>query len=207
MTQTAQSHRSFSRPGHFAARGFSLIELLVVISIFSLITTVILANHARFNGSVLLGSLAYDIGLSIREAQVFGLSVRQFANQFDIGYGVHFSDPASYLFFADRNTNNRYDGEGESNDSLIRNYAVGRGHTILRYCAETANGYEQCSDSSPGAISYLDIVFFRPDPDAVITTNELSTTYSRGKITVSSPVGETRTVTIESTGQISVTNP
>src|SRR3989344_6847475 len=78
-----------------ALRAFTLVELVVVLAIFTLISSVVLANHSRFNGSVLLGSLAYDIALSIREAQVYGLSVKQHTvagvGQFQIGYGIHFA--------------------------------------------------------------------------------------------------------------------
>ena len=86
-----------------AVRAFSLIELLVAVSIFVVISTVILANHSRFNSSVLLGALAYDLALSVREAQVFGTSVREFSSSFQVGYGVHFEigSPQLFYFFAD----------------------------------------------------------------------------------------------------------
>src|SRR3989344_3995148 len=81
-------------------RGFSLIELLVVISIFSIISLVVLANHSRFNSSVLLGSLAYKIALSFRETQVYGLSVQGQSTNFQVGYGIHFSGGTTYTLFA-----------------------------------------------------------------------------------------------------------
>jgi len=220
---SAQSDENFSRTHHHSrprrfallpstpcplppssvARGFTLIELLVVIGVFSMITTVILANHSRFNGSVLLGNLAYDIALSVREAQVFGLSVKQFDSQFQVGYGIHFSNSSAYVLFADINRNNRYDN---GTDSIIQTSSLGKGHSILQYCAETALNAKNCSNSGQSPITYLDIVFFRPDPDATISTNE-PTVYSRGMVVVTSPAGETRTITVASTGQISVTNP
>lgn len=179
-------------------RGFSLIEMLVVMSIFSLISMVVIANHSKFNSSVLLGNLAYDIALSIREAQVYGLSVRQFASEFQIGYGVHFSGTDSYVFFADINRNGLYDNPG---DSIIQTYSLGRGHSILRYCADA-----ECSDSASNNVTYLDVVFFRPDPDASFATNR-GTSYSEANIVVTSPAGATRTIAVQTTGQISVTNP
>ena len=188
--------------------GFSLIELLVVMTILTTITSVVLANHSRFNGSVLLGSLAYDIGLSIRQAQVFGLSVRQYADVaegFQVGYGVHFSDASSYIFFADTNENNIYDVD---TDQILNSYAVGRGHTISRFCGVTSGGTEECN-TSPSPISSLDIVFLRPNPDAIMTSDltGVSEVYSQGIIEVSSPSGDTRRVVVASTGQISVQNP
>ncbi len=184
-------------------RGFSLIELLVALSILTVISTVVLANHTRFNNSVLLGSLAYDIGLSIREAQVYGLSVREYSADFQVGYGVHFSDPNTYLFFVDTNLNQKYDGEGV--DAIVKSYSVSRGHQIVRFCGVTAAGVERCSDSAT-PITYLDIVFTRPDPDAVMTSNEAGL-YSRSIITVSSVTGDERSVEVASTGQISVKTP
>ncbi|MEK7613644.1 MAG: prepilin-type N-terminal cleavage/methylation domain-containing protein [Patescibacteria group bacterium] len=181
---------------------FSLVELLVVLSILTMVSSVVLANHSRFNGTVLLGSLAYDIALSVRQAQVYGLSVRQYSDDFHVGYGVHFSDASSYIFFVDRNINQQYD-EGE--DSIVQTYTVGRGHIIQSFCGVTANGTERCSDSET-PITHLDVVFLRPDPDAVMSSNEPGM-LSQGIITVAAPSGDTRSIVVASTGQISVQNP
>ncbi len=66
-------------------RGFSLIELIVVTGIFTVITAVVLANNAQFNNSVLLGNAAYDIALSVRQAQVYGLSTQAYSGEFQLG--------------------------------------------------------------------------------------------------------------------------
>lgn len=190
-------------PGN-AKKGFSLVELLVVVGIFTIVTGVVLARHSRFNSSILLGSLSYDIALSIREAQVFGLSVRGVASNFQVGYGVHFSGPGSYTLFADTyptgSPNKRYDPE----DTVVSAYTLSTGHSIARYCGVTAMGAEECSNTL--LIDRLDIVFLRPDPDATISSANPGV-YSRGAITVRSSVGETRTISVASTGQISVANP
>lgn len=183
------------------ARAFSLIELLVAVSIFVVISTVILANHSQFNSSVLLGALAYDVALSVREAQVYGVSVRQFDSSFQVGYGVRFSGTGSYVFFVDTNMNYSYD---DGVDSIIRTYTLGRGHTIQYFCGTSSEGVEECSNTD--GITNLDIVFYRPDPDAFITSNEPGV-YSSGRIVVASPSGDTRSISIASTGQVSVQNP
>ena len=187
-------------------RAFSLIELLVVVGIFTVISTIVLANHSRFNSSVLLGSLAYDIALSVREAQVYGLSVRGVNANFQVGYGVHFATANSYILFADTNANKKYDdGTGsEPADTVVSSYSLSAGHQISRFCGVTALGAEECSDTS--VIDRLDIVFFRPDPDAVISSANPGI-YSAAHVTVRSSVVETRTISIASTGQISVANP
>jgi prepilin-type N-terminal cleavage/methylation domain-containing protein len=184
-------------------RAFSLIELLVVIGIFTVISALVLANHSRFNSSVLLGSLAYDIALSVREAQVYGVSVRGVSNNFQAGYGIHFSSPNSYILFADTypagTPNKKYDPQ----DTIVSTYTLSNGHSISRFCGVNGN-VQDCSDN--GAITSLDIVFLRPEPDATISSTA-SGPYAEGVITVSSGGGGTRTITVGSTGQISVANP
>ena len=174
---------------------FSLIEMLVVISIFTLISIIILANHSRFNSSVLLGSLAYNIALSVRQAQVYGVSVQSAPNStgFETGYGMHFTTGTSYVLFADMNKNKRYD----DGDSIVKTYSIGRGHTVTGFCGGTT-----CSPE----ITSLDVVFIRPNPDANMTDNN-GVSYPSATITVSSTVDLTRTVRVASTGQIYVTNP
>lgn len=182
-------------------RAFSLIELIVAVSILAFISTIVLANNGKFNSSVLLGSLAYDIALSVREAQVYGLSVKQFSNDFQVGYGVRFMTNSSYIFFVDTNANRVYD---DGVDAVVNTYTLSRGHTVQRFCGVLVNGVERCSDSAQ-PITHLDVVFLRPNPDALMSSNEPGV-YSRGVITVASVGGETRTVSIGSTGQISVQN-
>ena len=199
-------------PKHFGVssqdeRGFSLIELIVVISIFVLITTITLIKHSAFNSSTVLGSLAYDIALSIRQAQVFGLAVREFKEggsaTFDTGYGIHFETVLppllikSYILFADTDRQFDYDGAAE----LDEVFTIGRGNFISDFCATNSSNIEKCS--STGTITYLDIIFDRPDPEAIIKTN-LSEIYGSAHIIVSSSNGTLRTIRVLSTGQISV---
>ena len=185
-------------------RGFSLIELLVVTGIFIVITGVVLSNNAQFNNSVLLGNAAYDIALSVRQAQVYGLSTQSHQGQFQVGYGIHFASPTQYLLFADLDSENnkRYDA---GVDQVVSQFTLGRGHTIKRFCGVTNSAVDECSDSVV-PIPHLDIGFLRPNPDATITSDSPSD-YSIARIVIQSVGGETRTVSIQSTGQISVSNP
>src|SRR3989338_11714059 len=75
-----------------AARGFTLIEMLVVIAVMAIVTGVMLANNGRFGGQVLLQNLAYDIALTLRHAQVYGISVLRFeaTASYAPGFEVHF---------------------------------------------------------------------------------------------------------------------
>ena len=187
-------------------KGFSMIELVVTVGILIVITTVVLVNHRAFGGNVLLGALAYDVGLSIRQAQVFGLSVRECGvgtGEFNIGYGVHFdkNDMTSYRIFADRDKSKTFDAGNDGTEEVCN---IGRGFSIVRICATPGSFNELCSDTDN--ISTLDITFIRPDPDALIRINgDANSVYQRARIVVQSPQGDKeREVIVESTGQISI---
>lgn len=181
-----------------------MIELVVSTGIMLMITMVVLVNHAAFGGNVLIGALAYDVGLSVRQAQVFGLSVREFgvgSGTFNIGYGVHFDidNASSYEIFADVNKSKTFDvGDGTEEVFLI-----GQGFSVARICGTTVASIERCSNVD--SISTLDITFIRPDPDAIIRIDgDAATVYQSARIVVQSPQGKEREVTVESTGQISI---
>ena len=53
-------------------KGFTLIEFIVILSIFAIMAGVALVNFAGFRSNVGLNNLAHDIALTIRQAQVFG---------------------------------------------------------------------------------------------------------------------------------------
>ncbi|HJL55718.1 MAG: prepilin-type N-terminal cleavage/methylation domain-containing protein [Candidatus Pacebacteria bacterium] len=183
-------------------KGFSLVELIVAVAIFLIITSIILVKHSEFSGTLLIENLAYDIALSVRKAQVFGLSVREFtagSNEFNVGYGVHFDSASNntYIFFADRNRNEKYDDSSE----ILEIFTLRKGNIVSEFCGTLSNGTEKCS---PSDISFLDIVFERPNPDAIIKSNLSGDEYASSKITVTSPQGTQWNINIVLTGQISV---
>ena len=53
-------------------QGFTLVEFVVIISIFSIMAAVALINFNGFRTNIGLTNLAHDIALTIRQAQVFG---------------------------------------------------------------------------------------------------------------------------------------
>ena len=154
---------------HFlrSRKGFSLIELMVVISIVTLISGVTLFNHNRFRGGVALENLAYEIALAIRQAQFFGINVRMIEGSFDTGYGVYFdkTDPTSFILFADLNDNRFYDDSNE----IIDVYTITRGNQIKYLCVDG-----ECLNPEASDTEELHITFVRPEPDAIIKTEKPS---------------------------------
>src|ERR1700722_20139604 len=95
--------------------GFTLIELLVVITIMTIITSIAVFSNAQFNSSIVLSNLAYEIALSVREAQDYGISVHSSLSSspacsageggescFNNVYGVDFNTntPSQYILFS-----------------------------------------------------------------------------------------------------------
>lgn len=178
--------------------GFTLIELLAVTAIMVVITGLVLANNNRFNGTILLQNLTYDIALAVREAQVYGISVQNFNGSFESPYGMHFSTSGNtsiYVLFVDKNGDGLYtDGtEAVQTTTLAGNYR------ISDLCSTPATGAEVCG------LSYLDVTFVRPEPDAYIRSSANPGDLNpAGKIKVSSSSGVSREVVIYANGQISV---
>lgn len=198
--------------------GFTVIELVVVTAILILITSLVLANYNRFGGKILLENLAYDVALSLRQAQVYGISVHQFGSgNFGLGYGVHFakSSPTSYVLFADAiSKNGLYDGcPSQASCELIESTDIQRGYFISQLCVPEQTDIATCMSTPSAQVSSLDILFKRPDPDACISKDGVSginnpTAYActvpqeSARIVFESPRGDRVSVIVEATGQI-----
>ena len=189
-------------------KGFTVLELVISIAIFAIMSALLLAKYGTFNQGILLDNLAYDIGLTIRNAQSYGLNVRsssRTANLFDKPYGVHFdiADPTHFIFFVDTAGNGVYnssidlDNNGIPDQDLSKT-TITRGSTISALCV---NG---CSAGTQ--VTSLDITFKRPDPNAIIKINGRTDIYnSDADITVRAVDGVTiKRVRVRSTGQVTV---
>jgi len=181
------------------SRGFTLVELIVSISIFAMMTALVVAKYGNFNQSVLLTNLAYDMALTIRTAQTYGVSVRRQSGSFQSPYGVNFNlsvpTQSQFIFFADVDpSNGLYDG----NDVILNTYTLKRGAKIQDVCIGT--GPLDCHQES-----ILNITYKRPDPDAIICSNSCLTPLPQyARITIVGTDGSTRTVAVRKNGQISV---
>lgn len=208
------------------ARGFTLVEMLVVLAIIVIITTIALVGQSNFNKSLILTETAYNVALSIRESQSYGLSTRTFGGIQNAGYGVRFSlaSPTTYTTFSDvhpaapgtdtprcpghseRNASNPEARPGNcyySNASeLIRTYTLARGYRITSFCGTTAGGTQTCSGWT---LTNLDIVFLRPNTETIITGNNATQAFTKASIIIQPPEGGAeRCITVTSLGAISV---
>jgi|SRR3989344_295249 len=188
-------------------RGFTLVETMVALGIFVIVTAIVFVGNSRFNNTIFLTNLAYDVALTVSRAQSYGINVRPFdsaTNPFEVGYGVHFkrgsattdpkeSDNFSFVLFADTanpNKNKHYDNSSE----FLERYLIRRGNYISKLWVNTDNNETQ----------ELDITFLRPDPDAYFTCSICTNATTRVGIEVISPASLKKNIIIEATGQISV---
>jgi len=136
-------------------RGFTLVELLVTLAIMLIIVASSLVQFNTFDSEILLKTLAYDVALSVRQAQSYSLNVLGSAGSFDSPYGVTFTpDTTSYALFlyGGTATRPRFDADA----SILDTYQLGRRFTITDVCA-VIGGVEDCS------IARLDVSFKRPE--------------------------------------------
>ena len=200
-------------------KGFTLIELLVVTAIIVIVTSLVLINNNRFGGTVLLQNLAYDMALSVREAQVYGISVLSFGGEFDFGYGMHFdTNSQTYILFADALVQNGlYDCPNpglQGSCERVESTDMQRSYRVVKLCVPAASSMNACLSNPDLWVSKLDILFKRPEPDACISANDSIKIDSDGactlnpeesaRIVVESPRGDQRSFIVDATGQISV---
>ena len=139
--------------------GFTLIELIVVLFIMTLVSSVVLANYGSFRQSTSVLNLANEVALSIRQAQVFGVAVvGEGIGQAAVfpRYGVRIGyAPGEYSLFHDLDADNAYDDPGE----LVETFILPNGGS-LSACTIDASAVRECGE--------LLIIFVRPNPDAFI---------------------------------------
>lgn len=213
--------------------GFTIAEMLVSIAIVVIITGIIFSNRSQLGAGATLRNIVNDLTLSLRQAQIYGISVKQFnadsdpakkfsTSNFDSGYGVHFDISApptgnngAYLFFADvqaspknaQHPNGMYGGSDMSCPPF--------GNTTILECLNKVTlgtGYTitaLCTSRSgvrDCAPTKLDISFMRPATEARIIFGADSISLALACIEVSAPDGRKTAILVFSTGQISTFN-
>lgn len=192
-------------------KGFTIVEMIVVVAIMALVTTLVLFNNNQLNSAILVSNTAYEIGLIVRESQVAGLGVQATNEGFSSSHGVHFdiSDPYKVISFADKNKNGIYDQEqGEmTQEYTITNKRAG---AILGMCQESSLSTSTTLYCYANNTDYTtDIVFNRPNPEAffkIRDTSEAEPTEYSGAIVIN--VGFInnicRSIIVEKTGAVSI---
>lgn len=183
--------------------GFTLVELIVTIGIFTIMTSVVLTDYHSFNINADFESSVENIVLALRQAQVYGTGGKTAgitmcgtpASSFSCAYGVHFiaGSAGSYDVFVDANQNYIMDA-GES----IQTIFLGGNTKITSVTCVTSSGVGVCGSG------FADVTFMRPSPDAFIAEVPNPVNFDDGvEITLSNGT-KTSKVVISAAGQISI---
>lgn len=177
--------------------GFTLIEMITVVAIFGLVSAIVLTNYNNFTNGSLLTNMSYEMALSIREAQTFGVAVaNRSSSDFDNSFGIHFTAPSdgsgssAYYLYEDLNGNRSFDTSPA--DETKQEYVLQRNIKIVRLETDT-----NCSKSP----SELSILFDRPNPEPKIGGDPDD---PGARITLETSDGIIRYVIVRSNGQIYV---
>lgn len=217
--------------------GYTLIELLISISIFGIITGIMVWNFDRSNRNEDLRYAAENLAADLRLVQNMAMTGATIQDPDDLstatpigGYGLHIDtdDPTSYQLFADRERLNPETGDCESirngrldrlidlshnclwmdgNDDILMNEAV-RLPREVEIDSLTVDWWDE-----PDPISIVDIAFVPPKPIPIIGVNDIAVDNEARVGTIE--IGLVHSVTqmhrritlIGASGQVSVTTP
>jgi len=146
----------FQRKG----RGFTVMELLVSISIFIVITLLVISNFKLGDRRSRLRLYAQEMTSVLRDAQNLALTAAPLPSGYiPAAYGVHFEpDKNSYLIFADLSTPSNY-LYNKGIDADVQLFNLGDDHYISAVnVPQVKNG--ACQSVNP---PNLDIVFTVPE--------------------------------------------
>jgi prepilin-type N-terminal cleavage/methylation domain-containing protein len=196
---------------HKLNRGFTYVELIVVLSIWAVMSSIVIYNYGEFQAKIEIKSLASDIASKIVEAQKSAISgklpLRVTVSTWKPSYGVYFNitpitgDNKSFIYFTDIDQSGAFDnldcaGNNECLDkiTITKNNSISKLEVIGTGCTDITN---------------LSIVFKRPDSSAIMTSNNLPlssfcTSVSYAQITITSPRSLTATIKIYPSGRVQV---
>lgn len=212
-------------------KGFTLVEFIVIISIFAVMASVALFNFNGFRSSVGLNNLAHDIGLTIRQAQVFGWSNQSASssgalaldtldpltgNPVRYADGVYFESASqSTQFVLYRKSDETRPHYYEPTDTIIDTIKISGPYAIAKIVSGTQKSDLQLvtGNTIPTAgtinqVTNLSISFTRPKPEASFfqdanpITDAYIAIYVRG--TTDDPLTASHVVIVSRTGEIDV---
>jgi len=186
------------------------VELIVVLSIFAVLSTVVLYNYSGFESKVDLKNLASDVALQIVQAQKSALSgllpTQAYGAAWKPSYGVYFNKASSpdtygadnkdFIYFVDINSTKTLDSVTESlgKSTLIKNNTISALKIVY-------------ADATPTVVlNDLTITFVRPDSSATLRS---STAFSQtnilyAEITVHPPKGNDAYIRLYLPGRIEI---
>lgn len=187
--------------------GVTYIELIVVLSIFSIMSAILIFNYQGFQSKVDIKNLANDIALQIIQAQKLALSGQETmqiptVSPWKPAYGVYFNlaSNKSFTYFVDLNNNDLFDGASCTSECL-NTVSITKNNTI----AGMSVFYQ---DGSSASLNDLTVVFTRPNSGASIQSSQiippLASPVSYAQINIVSPSGIPAAIKVYAAGRIQI---
>lgn len=181
---------------NFFQKGLTLTEMLVVISIAVIFSTMVFANYSTGKESMALERAGYKLVQDIRRVQEMVM-----AGSFGTGVnavGIYFDEasPNIYIIFDDKNSNHAYDGSGEKREEISV-------ETGVKICDIKNNGVSVGSN-------LINVTFSPPEPITRIAGSNLD---QEASIIIAPEtdncllLNKSRTIKINNAGRIEVNNP
>lgn len=108
------------------SKAFTIIELLVVVSIIVLITALTLPNYRQNDNQLAIQRSAHKISQDLRRAQEFAIAAKEFNGSIPGGYGVYFdlNQADRYIIFADLDGDHKYDSNEKEEEIVFESSVV-----------------------------------------------------------------------------------
>jgi len=195
---------AFSSSRNSYKKGFSIVELIVTISVFALLSTSLVGNYRSSTKALSLSSLAAKVSTDIRRAQAFGISNIDRSGSY-YAHGISFQkappDEKSYIIFADVNGNFINDNLGTCTGECVEKMAIVDGSYISALCVNTKK------TGTCTAVDSLHIAFKRPEPEPFIrgVIGGVTASYDDAEITLKTRDGSlSKTIVVWKTGLVAV---
>ncbi len=184
-------------------KGFTLIEMVAVLGIFMVLTSIVIFNYSKFRSDTILTNMAYEVALTIREAQIYGVSARSSGASFENAYGIFIpsSSATQYSVFSDTSGDLIFSGDScllSGGDNCTTTYNFQNNIKISQLDVKIGSSCQPASS--------LSISFKRPNPEPIIRRNSGNEAISLAQIKVSTAEGVSRYVVIYGNGQVAVLN-
>ena len=200
--------------------GMTYVELIVVLAIFAILSTVVMFDYVGFQDRVDLKNLASDIALQVVVAQkaadsglLPSLSQPQpSVSPWKPAYGIFFNYTTTadsnnnnvpynkeFVYFIDTNNDDNY----QSATEILNTFTITKGDYI-NTVVECTNS--NCSTSSPVPNSFVAITFTRPNSGPTFNSGGtlLPSSVLFIRVNIQSPKNNTATIDIYPSGRIQV---
>jgi Tfp pilus assembly protein FimT len=200
---------SFFHDIHLQQSGFTLVEFIVIMSIFAIMVGVVLFNFTSFRSRVTLDNLAHDIALSIRQVQTSAGASGTIGTPEQEEYrGIAFKKGTNgfekdFVFYKSGSSDNwSFDG---TDGNIIDTISIKTPDKITTITTGDTLDQARSDDAVQVDSDYISIAFKRFRTEAFFSPDTVTQQYMC--IHIESPDGndvEKRAVCVSKIGQVSV---